>query len=71
VIVKKTDVGFKKEVARGISTGERLLFTTEKPAYMAKNRFSLPESLPLSWQSLSDAIAGRVIPATKPELKAA
>lgn len=71
-IVKKTDVGFKKEVARGISTGERLLFTTEKPAYMAKNRFSLPESLPLAWQSLSDAIAGRVIPAAnEPQLQAA
>lgn len=62
-IVKKAEVGFNKEVARGITTGERLLFTTEKPAYMAKNRYSLPESLPLSWAELSDAIAGRVIPA--------
>jgi hypothetical protein len=69
-VVKKAEVGFNKEVARGISTGERLLFTSEKPAYMAKNRYALPESLPLSWDALSDAIAGRVIPA-EPELKAA
>jgi hypothetical protein len=71
-VVKKSEVGFNKEVARGISTGERLLFTSEKPAYMAKNRYSLPESLPLSWQALSDAIAGRVIPAAnEPQLQAA
>lgn len=68
VVVKTTDVGFKKEVSRGITTGERLLYTTEKPAYMAKNRYALPESLPLSWAELANAIAGRVQPA---ELKAA
>lgn len=70
-VVKKAEVGFNKEVARGITTGERLLYTTEKPAYMAKNRYALPDSLPLSWQALSDAIAGRVIPANEPELQAA
>ena len=59
-VVKTTEVGFKKEVSRGISTGERLLYTSEKPAYMAKNRYALHESLPLSWDALSNAIAGRV-----------
>lgn len=68
VVVKTTEVGFKKEVSRGITTGERLLFTTEKPAYMAKNRYAFPDSLPLSWQAVEDAIAGRVQPA---DLKAA
>jgi hypothetical protein len=68
VVVKSTEVGFKKEVSRGITTGERLLYTTEKPAYMAKNRYALPDSLPLSWDALSNAIAGGVQPA---ELKAA
>jgi hypothetical protein len=67
-VIKKADVGFNKEVARGITTGERLIYTTEKPAYLAKNRYSLPESLPMQWQALSDAIAGRALPA---ELKAA
>lgn len=59
-VVKKSEVGFNKEVARGITNGERLLYTTEKPAYMAKNRYALPDSLPLSWDALSNAIAGRV-----------
>jgi hypothetical protein len=56
-VVRKTEVGFNKEVSRGITTGERLIYTAEKPAYMAKNRYSLPESLPLSWDALAAAIA--------------
>lgn len=56
-IVRKDDVGFNQSVARGITTGERLLYTTEKPAYVAKNRYSLPETLPLSWDALCAAIA--------------
>lgn len=55
-IVKKDDVGFNKTVSRGISTGERLLFTSERPAYMAKNRYNLPESLALSWSAFETAI---------------
>ncbi len=57
-IVKSTDVGFKQEARRGITTGERLLYTAETPAYMAKNRYSLPASLPLSFDALAGAIAG-------------
>lgn len=56
-LVKKDDVGFNKSVARGISTGERLLYTAERPAYMAKNRYGLPESLPLSWEAFESAIS--------------
>ncbi|CAB4151911.1 AAA domain containing protein [uncultured Caudovirales phage] len=56
-IVKKDDVGFNKTTNRGISTGERLLFTSERPAYMAKNRYNLKESLPMSWESFAQAIA--------------
>lgn len=55
-IVKKDDVGFNKTVSRGVTTGERLIYTTEKPAYLAKNRYDLPESLPLSWEAFADAI---------------
>jgi hypothetical protein len=55
-VVRHDDVGFNQKVSRGITTGERLLYTTEKPAYLAKNRYSLPESLPLSWDALEQAI---------------
>ena len=56
-IVKKEEVGFDKKVTRGITTGERLMYTTEKPAFLAKNRYSLPDSLPLSWAALAEALA--------------
>ena len=56
-IVRKSEVGFNKEVARGISTGERLLYTNERPAYMAKNRYALPDSIPMSWDAFAQAIA--------------
>lgn len=55
-IVKKSEVGFNKEVARGISSGERLLYTNERPAYMAKNRYALPDSIPMDWESFAQAI---------------
>ena len=55
-IVKKDDVGFNKTSNRGISTGERLLFTSERPAYMAKNRYGLPDSIPLNWADFSNSI---------------
>lgn len=56
-IVKKEDVGFNKEVRRGITTGERLLYTTEKPSHLAKNRFALPDTIGLSWSAFIDALA--------------
>lgn len=56
-IVKKDDVGFNKSVSRGITTGERLLYTQETPAYYAKNRYQLPPSLPLDWNAFAGALA--------------
>ena len=56
VVTKETEVGFKKEVRRGLSTGERLIYTQERPAFLAKNRYDLPDSLPLSWSDFSAAI---------------
>ena len=56
-VIRKDDVGFNQTNNRGVSTGERLLFTSERPAYMAKNRYSLPESLPMTWEAFTQAIA--------------
>ena len=41
--------------ARGMSSGARLLHTTWTAAYDAKNRFDLPETLPLSWEDFEAA----------------
>jgi AAA domain-containing protein len=45
---KKVD-GQGKRV-RGIATGLRLMHTERRAAYDAKNRFGLPETMPLSWE---------------------
>lgn len=39
----------KAKRVRGVSTGARLLYTQRTAAYDAKDRYSLPETIPLSW----------------------
>lgn len=58
VAVKKTDNGFGSVKARGIGTGRRVLHVVEKPAFCAKNRYNLPETMPLDWATLVEAING-------------
>ena len=54
--VTKSDVGMKK-VARGVGAGTRVLYTEERPAFLAKNRHNLPPELPLSWEALASSMA--------------
>lgn len=54
--IKKQDAGFGKVNARGVSTGRRLLHVVEKPAYVAKNRYGMPDTIPLAWDALVSAI---------------
>lgn len=63
--VVKAEVGFNQKVARGVGTGERLLHLVERPAYIAKNRYGLPETIPLSWQAFADAMAAAMAAATQ------
>jgi len=41
--------------AKGVATGERLVFTNRTAAYDAKNRYDLPAQLPLSWDAFLQA----------------
>lgn len=41
---------------KGVSTGSRLIYTARTAAYDAKNRYDLPESLPLEWEDFSKAV---------------
>ena len=52
----KSDVGFNKKVTRALGSGERVLYTAERPAFLAKNRYGLPDTLPLSWEALYAAM---------------
>lgn len=47
VFTTKTDVGFGQNVVQGVGSGERVMYTEERPAYSAKNRYNLPHELPM------------------------
>lgn len=55
-VVTKDKGGFNKERARGVGTGRRLLHLTEKPSHVAKNRYGMPDAVPLSWSALVGAM---------------
>ena len=54
------DAGFNRKrsiaVALGTDGGERILRTVGGPSCIAKNRYSLPAELPLSWAALMNAM---------------
>ena len=52
----KADVGFNKKVNRAMGSGERVIHTAERPAFLAKNRYGLPETLALDWQTFAQAM---------------
>ena len=55
--VKTSDEGFNKKKSKGIGSGERIIRTEERPAWVAKNRISLPVELPLDWNAYAKHIA--------------
>jgi len=52
----KSDIGFNKKITRALGSGERVLYTAERPAFLAKNRYGLPDMLPLDWQAFAAAM---------------
>jgi hypothetical protein len=54
--IAKADVGFNKKVARALGAGERVMHTAERPAFLAKNRYGLPDTLPLDWKAFVEAM---------------
>ena len=54
--VKTEAGGFKKSQTRGVGGGERLLYTEERPAFIAKNRNAMPPSIPMEWEAVAEHI---------------
>ena len=48
VFTKKAGEGFRERTV-GVGTGERALYTTDRPAHIAKNRLGLPDQVPFEW----------------------
>lgn len=60
VVIKKSEAGFNKEVARGVTTGERLFHLVENPAFVAKNRYSCPDNIELTYDDVIKHIPVKV-----------
>ena len=54
---KKKDESSKTERAKGISTGDRVMFTTRTAAYDGKNSYDLPEQMPFRAADYLKALA--------------
>jgi hypothetical protein len=52
----KSDSGFGKKVTRAVGGGDRVLYTQERPAFLAKQRYDMPPSVPLQWDALAEHI---------------
>lgn len=65
--IETAEAGFNKEAKRGVGTGERIIYTEERPAFLAKNRWGLPPEVYIgqdkTWSAfhvvLSTATSGR------------
>ena len=49
VYTRQSDEGFDRKKTRAIGDGERVIYTSERPAHVAKNRLNLPDELPLDF----------------------
>jgi hypothetical protein len=61
VTVVETSAGDRK---RAVGKGERVLHTNERPAFRAKNRFRMPDTIEMSWPALSAYLEPSAEPAT-------
>lgn len=58
VYVRTEEEGFNRERGIGVGTGERIIYTQERPGYMAKNRLNLPAELPLDFSKYRPFLTG-------------
>jgi hypothetical protein len=45
IILKKEEKGFGSDRSRAVGSGDRVIYTSERPAWDAKNRWSLPDEI--------------------------
>ena len=56
VSTTKTDVGFNKKVNRAVGSGERVIYSADRPTHLAKNRYAMPDTLPMEWSAIAEHI---------------
>jgi hypothetical protein len=56
VIIKREDAGFNKKLAKGVTTGERVVHLVENAAFLAKNRYKCPDDVEMTFDNLKSVI---------------
>lgn len=56
VLTRQTDAGFNQKETKAVSTGKRKLHLNPHPAYIAGNRYGMPD-VPLSWTDFAAALS--------------
>lgn len=51
VYTKSSSTGFGQTVAKAIGAGERVMYLAEKPAFVAKNRYGMPDEIPFNFET--------------------
>jgi len=59
--ITKQEMGFKKVRTRAVGSGERVLYTEERPTHLAKNRYGLPFEIPFTrdgttWATIAENV---------------
>lgn len=60
--VKSEDVGFGNERKRAMGAGDRYLYTQERPAFVAKNRYGLPFEIPFDKEGVYWSVLAQHVP---------
>ena len=64
VVLKESDAGFGKKNVHAEGGGTRWMFCDGRPAFVAKNRFGMPDAFPLpkgtGWEELAKFLPGRI-----------
>ena len=53
VSVREVEEKFNQKRNLAFGSGERVLYTVERPSFVAKNRASLPDEIPMVWATLA------------------
>jgi hypothetical protein len=65
VATVKEELGFKQKRTRAVGAGTRVIHTQERPGWVAKSRWSLPDTMDLDYAVFAEAVAAAMEPKKK------
>ena len=69
--IREGEEKFSRKTIKAVGAGERVLYTQERPAWIAKSRYAIPDQLEFSWDAVNDAIKATIEPEEDKENEAA